>query len=450
MNLKLNVNANVNTKRKRQWLALVLTFILGGAFIFAQEELSLSDAVSKGLEKNFSIRTAKQSVKIAENNDSWGAAGRYPTLDLGVTANNSYKNETSAAPGERDKSMTNLFTPYINMRWQLFNGFAVKITRDKLAHLNQLSQGNAAVVVENAVQAIVLAYYKALLEQEKLNVVQEVRKLSEDRYQYVMERKNVGAGSTFDVLQTKIAWLNDKSNQLLQQVNAKNARRNLNLVLGEPAQKEYRLSGKFDAQMYEYKLEDLLEKLAAGNKTLKNQYINQLILKKDIALQRSGLYPIVALNSGINRTGLRLKNEGMPAINGTTYDYYVNFSVSLNLFNGGNTKRAIANAKIQEKIGSLRIEEMELSLSNFLRTVYEIYNVKKELFTLAEERIISARLNLDIADEKFKSGAINSFNYRDVQLVYLNAALGKLQAVYDLIDTHSELMRLTGGVIREY
>ena len=45
---------------------------------------------------------------------------------------------------------------------------------------------------------------------------------------------------------------------------------------------------------------------------------------------------------------------------------------------------------------------------------------------------------------------INSFNYRDVQLLFLNAAFGKLQATYDLIDTHSELMRLTGSIISEY
>jgi outer membrane protein TolC len=202
--------------------------------------------------------------------------------------------------------------------------------------------------------------------------------------------------------------------------------------------------------MHEYRLEDLLEKLLGSNKTLKNQYINQAILKKDIALQRSAIFPTISLNSGITRLGTRVKFENLPAVNSLSYDYYVNFSVSLNLFNGGNTRRAIANAKIKEKIGRLQTEEIELSLGNFLRTTFELYNVKKQLLTVAEERINSAQLNMDISGEKFKAGAINSFNYRDVQLIYLNAALGRLEAIYDLVDTHSELMRLTGGVISEY
>jgi outer membrane protein TolC len=414
-------------------------------------DLSLAGAVKRGLENNYSIRIARQDLKIAENNNTWSTAGRYPTLDLGVNFNNTYSNDPSQAdPGSREKSMLGIITPYVNLRWTLFNGFAIKITKDRLAYLNDLSEGYAAIAVENTIQGIVLAYYKALLEQEKLKVTQEVLKLSKDRYDYVVDRKNIGAASTYDVLQTKIAWLNDTSDVLLQKVNVRNALRNLNLVLGEPAGKQFNLTDTFAVQTHEYKLEELLDKLFKSNKTLRNQYINQAILKKDISLQRSSLYPSIALNSGVNRIGTRLKFENIPAVTSNSYDYYVNFSVSLNLFNGGNTRRAIANAKIRHKIGDLQIEEIKLSLSNFMRTTFELYNVKKQLYTVAEERIKSARLNLDISGEKFKAGAINSFNYRDVQLIYLNAAFGKLQAIYDLIDTHSELMRLTGSVISEY
>ena len=58
--------------------------------------------------------------------------------------------------------------------------------------------------------------------------------------------------------------------------------------------------------------------------------------------------------------------------------------------------------------------------------------------------------NLEIAQDRFKAGTINSFNYRDIQLVYLNAALAKAEAVFNLIDTQTELMRLTGNIVAEY
>lgn len=432
---------------------LLLTVVLAVCFSpsHAEEALSLSDALSKGLENNFQIRIAQQGLKMAENNNSWGMAGRYPTLGIGINSNNTYNDDPSSTnPGERDKYMFQMLSPYVNLRWTLFNGFAVKIAKDKLAYLNEISEGSAAVVVENTIQGIVLAYYKALLETEKLGIVEEILKLSKDRYDYVQARKDVGAGSTYDVLQAKIAWLDDTATLLLQQMNVKNALRNLNLILGEPAEKDYRLTDTFSAEMRDYRLEDLLAKLVDNNKTLKNQYINQSILKKDISLQRSGLYPVVSLNSGIDRVGSRIKYEDVSAITSTSYDYYVNFSVSLNLFNGGNTRRAIANAKIQEKIGELQVEEMTFTLGNFLRFSFELYEARKQLYRVAEEGINSAKLSMEISTDKFKAGAINSFNYRDVQVLYLNAAFGRLQAIYNLIDTHSELMRLTGSVISEY
>jgi outer membrane protein TolC len=56
---------------------------------------------------------------------------------------------------------------------------------------------------------------------------------------------------------------------------------------------------------------------------------------------------------------------------------------------------------------------------------------------------------MEIATNKFKAGAINSFNYRDIQLIYANAALRRLRAVYNLIDSNTRLTRITGGFLKE-
>jgi outer membrane protein TolC len=56
---------------------------------------------------------------------------------------------------------------------------------------------------------------------------------------------------------------------------------------------------------------------------------------------------------------------------------------------------------------------------------------------------------MSIADEKFRSGAISSFEYRDIQLIYLNSALRRLQAIYNLIGSRTSLTRLTGGFLME-
>jgi outer membrane protein TolC len=55
-----------------------------------------------------------------------------------------------------------------------------------------------------------------------------------------------------------------------------------------------------------------------------------------------------------------------------------------------------------------------------------------------------------LADRSFKRGTINSINFRQVQLNYLNASLAKLQSIYNLMDAYTEVMRLSGGILQQF
>lgn len=429
----------------------ILAVLICLSDLTAQESLSLEGAIRKGLENNFQIRISRQNTEIAKNNNAWGTVGRYPSINLGVSQNNRFDDSPSrTVPGTRDKLMTNLVSPGVNLRWTLFDGFAINISKEKLELLEEFSEGNTTVVLENAIQGIVLSYYKLLLEEEKLKVLENLMHLSGDRYQYILTKQDIGSAVTYDVLQAKDAYLSDSSTYLLQNLKVKNAWLSFRLLLGERSDTEYELTEEFTFSERDYELKDLMEKMMSDNRTLKNQYINQEILKKDISYQKSALYPSLSLNSGFDHFNTRAKYEGLPETYSYNYDYYANFTLSFNLSNGGNVKRAIRNAQIQEKIGELTLEEMEIGLGNQMINYYDLFYIKKQLYQVALVSEETAQLNLQISGDKFKSGAINSFNYRDVQLLYLNAAIGKLEAIYDLIDTHTELLRMTGGIISEY
>ncbi len=416
----------------------------------AQSDLSLSDALSKGLENNFDIKVMKKKQDVASLNNNWGALGRYPNVNFSLRNANSYNNVPKFTnPDLRDKYLTQTLTPGVNLRWTIFNGFYANINKAKLNDLEKLSAGNVALMVENAIQGIILGYYKALLEEEKLKIVAKVMKLSRDRFNYMETKKNLGSAVTYDVLQAQNAYLNDSTNYLMQVLNVENAKRNLNLLLGEAAEVEYNLTDEFKAELYTYSPDSLKKKMFANNRTLLNQYINLDMLNKNIRLAKSALYPSLSLSSGYDRTGIRSKYENQDATTSNSFKYYANFTLSWTLFNGGNTRRAIQASAIQKEIGKLEIDKMKLSLSNVLFNTYNLYNIRKQIYAVALETIESAKLNLDISNEKYKNGTINSFNYRDVQLLYLNAAFNKLQTIFRLIDTHTELLRLTGGIVSE-
>lgn len=428
--------------------------VLGLSGLKAQVQpnpLSLQDAINIMLETNFDIQIMGKNLESARLYNTYGAAGFYPSVSVGASQNNRYDNtKASVTTNNRDELRTTTLRPYTQLNWTLFNGFAARISKEKLQKLQEYSEGNMALVVENKIQAVVLAYYQALLNAEMLKTIDKVKKLSRDRYDYMLTKQGFGGAVSYDVLQAQNAFLTDSTTYLLQQLELKKSFLNLNLLLGVDKSVAFELTDTFAVIDEEYDFDLLEEKMLGNNKTLTNQYINQEIFKKNSAVAKSGYYPALQLSAGSDYTNARYNYAGIPASDSYSYDFYANFSLSFNLFNGGKTRRAIQDARIQEEIGQIEIDQMKQSLSNALLAIVQMYDIRKQLLQVADLSLEKAKLNLELSTERFKSGAINSFNFRDVQMVYLNAEFNRLEAVYNLLDANTEILRLSGGIISEY
>ena len=443
-----------NFKNWANQLVFPILALLIGFNANAQESdtliLSLSDAISIGLENNYQIRISREDLKIAQNNNTPGAAGRYPSLDFTAVQGNSFNNSQSLTdPESRSKLNSNFISPAVQLNWTIFDGFRVNVTRKNLQALEELSEGFSAVVIENTVQSIILAYYNVLLQEEKLRVIEDVKKLSGDRMEYMEVKKQFGSAVTYDVLQANDAYLSDSVNYLLQELNLQNATLLMKLLLALDETIQFKLTDVFSVQINDYVLDTLMNKMLGNNKNLHNQYVNQKILEYSTSLSRSQYYPGLYLGAGADYANTRLKYSGVDPNTRYSFGYYANFTLSFNLFNGGATRRAVQNALINEDIGLITVSELTKALSNQLINQFDLFDIRKQLLMVADASQESTGLNLQISEDKFKSGAINSFNFRDIQLRYLNASIRRLEAIYNLIDTETELLRLTGGIVSE-
>lgn len=422
----------------------VMTALLAPpATVNAAEPLSLGDAIERALEENYSIRIRAREHEVAETNNSWGAAGRYPTIKFNLSGNTQYN--FNEGPDVSSTSMA----PGVALNWVLFDGFAVTIRKERLDLFEALSSGNTTVLVESTVQSVIQAYYNTLFARQKLNVLSDVRDLSRDRYDYMLNRQEIGHAVTYDVLQAKNAWLEDTSRYLQQEVTVRANMRDLAYLMGDDNAPDYQFTEALEPPESNYLLEDLKERMLSGNSNLKNQYIGTLLLGEDVRLARSNYLPTVSLSSGLDTPMSRSKTEGAPATTREWQDIYAGFTLSLPLFDGGSRKRAVQVAHIEERIGGIETENLRHSLVNQLDNLYDLYTVQQRLIEVAEENLDAAKLNLSISDDRLRAGTITSFNYRDVQLIYLNASLALLQEKLNIINTNTALMKITGGILSE-
>ncbi|MFA8449149.1 MAG: TolC family protein [Bacteroidales bacterium] len=436
-------------KRKYIIYSVLLSLFFSTSLLSQESKLSLNDAIQLGLENNFKIRLSKLNLNIAQNNNTQGNAGRYPNLQLEGSNVNSWTDIVgSSTASQKIKTNRSAFESGMGLNWVLFNGFAVSIQKKTFDNLEMLSEGQSALVVENNLRAIILAYYQVLLQQERLKIFSNVKKLSADRLKVQEEQKNLGVSVTFDVLQGKDAFLADSIQYLKQELNLRKSMQLLNILLGDTPGRKYLLVDSLRTDFPDFDQQDLLQQALSDNKQLINLYTELKLKELSVRRSKSNLWPRLQFNGG-GKTSNEYLN--FPETDNNTHkeglNYYANFSLSFNLFNGGKTRIAIRNARIQEDIASLNIDEMKYSVENEVYTQFDLYEIRKKLVKTAKLSKATSELNLQMAQELYNNGSINSFNYRDVQLLYLRASLESFQAIYDAIESQLDIMKLKGDVL---
>ncbi|HMJ69699.1 MAG TPA: TolC family protein [Cyclobacteriaceae bacterium] len=462
------------------WLLTTILVGFATSTAYSQEPLSLAQAIAVGMKNNFDVQIEQQNIDVAVNNNTWGQAGMLPTISLISNSTNNIVQRKPANPfAVAGLNKSSSIPGQLDVQFVLFDGFLIRYNKQRLEELERLSYGNATFVMETAVQSIILGYYQALLEKERLKVFEVTQTLSKERYNYVKLRKQLGGAITFDVLQEQNNYLTDSANVLRQQITYKNTLRGLNLLLSEEITKQFTLVDSLVHETELYSYEDLRTKMTSSNTNLQNQFINQELLRNNTQIMQSNYSPSVILNMGATGSLDQLNAKFRPTENGTvtkstvgylnddpnqpviassflpeyktqsgySYGVYGNLSLRFTIFQGGQIRRSIENARIQEKIGVLGTSQLKLSLENDLLVNYDNYNLRQQLVTISQTKLQAAELNLNLANERYKNGALSAIDLRIVQENFRNAAVETFVAIYSSIESRVALIRLTGGLI---
>lgn len=427
-----------------------------------RKALSLSDALQMSLENNYQIRLAKADLAVAENNNDDVLTGKLPTISLGLNPGISYRNNANPASIVAESSTFSYgIGPSANLNWTLFNGGRIEMNKERLATLATLSAGQLQVQVENTLADVLDAYYNAVVQQEQIGVRQRVLNLSRDRIRYQQVRAEFGQGGTFDELQARDAYLSDSSNLVVQQLNYDLAARNLLQVMGEDdLNQALTLTSPLDEVADDYNREALESQLLTQNSQLKTLRINQTLADINTRLIEAEKKPTVALTAGAGYDYNRARgtqtfvfpdgasNEvSLPRAGATTLSGQIGLSVNYLLFDGGARSARAQSAKLQEVTAQLNVDAVAQQLRAAMANSLDRYENQREIVAITRSLINNAEQNLGIAEERFKGGTINSFDYRAIQLNYINAEFQLFNALLSLKNTETEVLRLVGGIV---
>ena len=416
---------------------------------FSQETLTLRNAIEITLANNFSISIARNESKIAANNSTIGNAGFLPTLD----ATGSYVKSQSDTKQEyfdgrtidKTGAKSSNLNAGLNLNWTVFDGFEMFANINMLKELRRLGEANFKSEVENNLADVTETYYNLIREKQVLDVLKETITISEERVRIAQSKKDVGSGSKFDLRQAQVDLNEDRSNLLKEELTYEQLKVSLNQLMGRDVNSDFNVGDTIIVDK-NLDLEELKNLTLERNTSLDIAKKNLNLSEINLSLARSELYPRISLTGGYNYTN----SESAAGFIKSNKNYSLNFglSASLNLFNGLNTSRNIENAEIDIESSKLGFEQIKTSIEANLLNTHKKYLNSLQLVQLEEENLTIAQESVDIALEKLKLGNITPLEFRETQHKLIDAKSRLVSAQFDAKTAETELLRLSGQLIK--
>lgn len=441
--------------RTLQNTILLLAFTFLGMYVAsAQELLTKENAILMTLENNYDIKLTKNSLETAKNNASLYNSGYLPTLftraagsfdntDTEFTLINDQTNKISGIE-------TINYNASIGVNYVLFNGLGRYYTYNKLKETYGLTELQARGVLENTLITLFSAYYSVARLSENLKSQEETLIISRERMKRAKYAEDYGQSTKLDVLNAAVDLNNDSINYLSLDRELKNAKRDLNIVLGTDVENQMFIDTTI-VYIDGLSLDSIQEK------TLRNN-VRYLQAKKsielgsyDVKINNSGWMPNVSLTGSYawsNRKNDPINsNNPFSTIKTKNNNLNAGISMTWNLFDGGSTTSRVRNSKIAVDRLETQKEQQVALLKRDVQNAWEFY--QNTLFTLKVQKanLETNILNFNRSQEYYKLGQLSSINFRLAQVNLINAEQRLSLAKYNAKNAELRLLQLSGDLI---
>ncbi len=434
----------------KKLLTYIACTLFCGSIVAQNNVYTLQECLKEGLQNNYSLKIEKNNQRISDNNATLGNAGFLPTASVsGRYSGNSQNTETKLRDTKEIVEENGIFNQTIDagvdLNFTIFEGFNVTTTYKKLKELQGEGELNTRIAVEGLISDITAEYYNYIQQQIRLKNFKYAVALSKERLRVVEQRYRIGNFSGLDYQQAKVDFNSDSSAFMKQQealqssaiaLNELLARENLNIPIAV-ADTTIEVAG-------ELVFDDLMEDMMDKNTTLLRARIDNRMAVLDYKLKTSQAYPYLRLNAGYGYT-LNKYNKGANYHRATLgADFGV--TLGINIFDGNNARRERRNARINIENAQLEQTDVEQALKSDLYNIWQAYRNNLQVLELEKENLVTAKLNHEIAMERYMLGDLSGIEMREAQKSLLDAEERLLSASYNTKLCEISLLQISGEV----
>lgn len=428
--------------------AINLFLVLLATGLSAQTQISPEQAVAIALEKNYGIRLAKLDARSAEVLNNIGNAGMLPTLD----ANGFYSIDNSSTKQvyfsgevrEADNADSQMLDGVLALNWTVFDGLTMFAAKDRLDALEAIGQSELRQQMEGTIYDVLTSYFLAVQMEKGVQVLREGSRTSRERLQIADAGQRFGSASGLAVVQARLDLSADSSAVLERIQQRDQAITRLNMLLGQDPGTPLQLQREIPAAST-LELSAIQNDARKGNSMLQRARYEQLRADASVRELKGALFPRVDLfgNYGYTRStsavGFFKSNTSLGP------DYGVRVSVPL--FHGMQTSKAVEVAKLNREQAALSTELTQLQIDQQVLDAWSSYSIALKRVEMEDANLVGIRSQVDVALESYRLGSITAVELRDVQQGLVTAENRMLLAQYEAKRAELELKWLAGKLL---
>ena len=421
----------------RKTIAISSLTILCSFNLQAQESWNLERCINHAIEHNLSIKqkeAAREQSEIELSTAKWsrspnlnGNIGQSFNFGRALQADNTYGNHN-----------TNNSSFSLGTSIPLFTGMQIP---NNIA-LSKLNLKAATEDLEKAKEDISIQvasfFLQVLFNHELTKVARNQAQLSQEQLEKKIAFFKSGKASEADVLEAKSRLAQDQLSVVQAENNYQLALLDLSQLLELPSPEDFHISiPDIDSFKTELSLPEEIYAQAMMNKpAIKAAQYRLQGAEKSIRIAQSAYYPQLSFGAGIGTNYYHLsgiENEAFHTQWRQNMNKYLQFSLSIPLFNRFQTRNRVKSARIQHTALAWQLEESKKTLYKEIQQAYYNALAAESKYKSSLSASESAEASFRLMSEKYANGKASATEYNEMRTAWMKALSEGIQAKYEFV-----------------
>lgn len=411
----------MKTNTRNIFLLALIVLLVKANCGFAQQQITLNDAINLALKNNLDIQISKNNVSAASINNHIGVAGGLPTVTANASTNQQLtglnQELSNGTSTNRNSVMSNNSAVGFIGTFLLFNGGRVLATKNRLEELQKLSQEQVNVTIQNTIADVMLRYYAVVQQQNFVTTLAQSIEVSKQKLSLIETRKSVGLSNDAELFQAQLD-LNTQI-QALQSQNILISQAKSDLLRSLVLQPNSEITVKDTI---------IVDRNVGWESVEVNLKNNPNVLTSDIQININKIierevnarrFPVINANAGYNYN-LSQSTAGFTLLN-QNYGPFLGLSINMPIYTGTANVRQLQVAKINTDNAKLQRESVLQNYKNTVAKAWEAYISTIQLIDNEQKNYQIAQKLLNVITQRFQLGQGTIIDIRVAQQSFENS-----------------------------